>query len=48
MIKFHTIALAAAGAAFLSIGGVAVAQTVSGGDAYQQGFAGRRRRAAPE
>jgi hypothetical protein len=37
MKKFHTFALAAA--VFLSIGGVAMAQTVSGGDTYQQGYA---------
>jgi hypothetical protein len=40
MKKIHAIALAAASTAILSIGsGVAVAQTVSGGDAYQQGYA---------
>jgi hypothetical protein len=40
MKKFHTLTLIAASAAFLSIGsGIAMAQTVSGGDAYAQGYA---------
>lgn len=37
MNKFHTIALAALAVTGLS--GAAIAQTVSGGDAYAQGFA---------
>ena len=40
MKNFHAIALAAASAALLSVGcGAAVAQTVSDGDSYQQGYA---------
>lgn len=40
MKRIHAIALVAAGAAFLSFGGAAaVAQTVSGGDPYTQGYA---------
>ncbi|HEX4104873.1 MAG TPA: hypothetical protein VHX92_01455 [Rhizomicrobium sp.] len=40
MKKIHAIALAAASAALFSLGNeVAVAQTVSGGDPYQQGYA---------
>ncbi len=40
MKKIHTIAVVAASAALLSIGsGIAMAQTVSGGDPYQQGYA---------
>ena len=40
MKEIHTIAVVTASAALLSIGGgVAMAQTVSGGDPYQQGYA---------
>ena len=40
MKKIHAIALVAAGAAALSLGsGAAMAQTVSGGDPYEQGYA---------
>jgi hypothetical protein len=40
MKKFHTIALVTASAAFLSLGsGIALAQTVSGSDPYEQGYA---------
>jgi hypothetical protein len=40
MKKIHTIAMLAASAALLSIdSGIAMAQTVSGGDPYQQGYA---------
>jgi len=40
MKKFHSIALVTASAAFLSLGsGIALAQTVSGVDPYEQGYA---------
>jgi hypothetical protein len=40
MKKFHNIALVTASAAFLSLGsGIALAQAVSSGDPYQQGYA---------
>ena len=39
MKKFHVIALVAASTTFFTFGTGAVAQTVSGGDSYQQGYA---------